>query len=83
MVESMRWFLKKVFGRFQDSQCISLLLIMFDQGEKVKESIPIPFTFGLDHPVSKGKPREISIDIYSYADPMNTGAPKFKNPGGH
>lgn len=47
----------------------------------IEETEPAVFRFSTDQPVSAGRPKKISIDIYCHADPRNTGAPQYNTIG--
>ena len=47
----------------------------------MRESIPSKFGFAQDQPISEGKPKQISIKMYCYQDPMNSGPPKYRTEG--
>lgn len=47
----------------------------------IEENEPAVFRFSTDQPVSAGRPKKISIDIYCHTDPRSTGAPQYKTIG--
>ena len=47
----------------------------------IEENEPAVFRFSTDQPVSAGRPKKISIDIYCHTDPSSTGAPQYKTIG--
>ena len=47
----------------------------------IEETEPAVFRFSTDQPVSPGRPKKISIDVYCYTDPRDTGTPQYHTIG--
>ena len=79
-VPYMKWFLKRV-NQQTENDLVPQIVADVRQGEPLKESEPSIFEFVKSQPVSRGRPKEIRIDIYFDMDRENKGAPQYKTSG--